>query len=639
MTSGFDILAAEQGATEVVETTGSLQFHPNANACTNPLTNTAFSKVNGTTTSSTNISSGPYNISSATSSTYKYKIVKYNDAVGIESEPSTANSVSLSGASTFDVSCTSLFTEYIGSTNCSNNATSRCLTQEFNINFDTKKTSTTATLAAAPSAPFNVFRIYRTLAGGSDSYFLNSEKDTGAITDGTSDSDLGAALDTTIDTIDPPSFRYIENYKGTIFLAEDRSLRFSRIPVELDTDVDKYWLETDEIQIGGERSNATGLHNTSNSLLIFTNNSIQELTGFGVDSFRLQTLVQGIGTISDEAIETDNNGDIIFFAGLQGVYKIAVGVQATTNVAGEAVGRPSSQLTRLSTPDMDDIFAGIDDEINLDPADYDDADAYYDLERDLYFLFIGEDGFIFDNANLTWSHINGIQSEESLYVKQADTTGQGYILDDQGFFYKNFRTFTTGVTSGTVTGTPTSSTNTTLVDSGATFLTTNSGLLGQWVIVDNSTSLQYRRISANTATDLTISEAWDTNPTTSDTYFIAYIIPDIRSKQYNFAKPPRESQVQYFVLVHNKADSTQSLQLLSFIDKKSTAQESTPITIDLAGDGQGNFEDFIEKENLDMRSPWIQINLRTFIYNISNTINPPLDIVNYTFEVFARENK
>ena len=79
--------------------------------------------------------------------------------------------------------------------------------------------------------------------------------------------------------------------------------------------------------------------------------------------------------------------------------------------------------------------------------------------------------------------------------------------------------------SGTLTGRVTSATSTTLVDSTAAFVTTGGGLIGRYVYALDATGLmiQRRRITANTATALTISAAWTTTPNTTYTYSVGAV--------------------------------------------------------------------------------------------------------------------
>jgi len=559
----------------------------------------------------------------AIDATYKYRVTKFNSLVGIESEPSTIDTALLTGKDTISFLCPKLAQHFSASSTCASGTGVFICTGVIgpsDIVLSGEEVATSGTLASAPSAPFDTFRIYRTVEN-SESFFFLAEKSTGTFDDGIPDNLLGEALDTTIDTISPPSFRYITEYKGTIFTAEGNKIRFTRVPVQITTDADTYWLETDSLDTGAIKP-ITGLHTTSDSLLIFTNNRTIELTGFGVTSFRQRVLFEGVGTVADETIETDTNGDIIFFAGTQGVYKLQTRAPLQDDVTGAVVGQTKTKLTRVSSPDLDEVFRGTDSEIDLDPTDYSSSHAYYDLDNDLYFLYIGQDSFIFDNANSTWSYIPATQMVGSLYRKSPNTVGVGVLADNSGFFFDNWTGYENGIESGTVTGNSTSSTNTTLTDSGATFNTTNDGLQGLWVFIDNE-NREYRQITSNTATVLTISPAWTTNPISADDYFITHIIPDLLTKIYSLSKPPDKSDISNFWLMNEKADSAQDVTILSLQNK---ATESTNATVfDLA-------DDFVNKTTSTLNNEFVQWGLQSFVYNTSNTINTPINIISYAFK-------
>lgn len=562
----------------------------------------------------------------ATSSTYQYKVTSYSTVWGIESEASTSDSASLTGANTFNSVGTDCWQGDCGSgdTTCST-CNVKCANAQINVTG--AETRTTANLGSAPSAPFDTYRVYRTVAGGSE-YFLVGEGD-GTFTDGKPDAALGQLLDTTIDTITPPTYRYIASYKGVLFVAEGYTIRFTRLPVDAGTDVDKYWLETDQITLNTNQV-ITGMYEIKEGLLIFTSTDVFILTGFGVGSFRLKVFVRGIGAIAVDAIERDSSGDLIVFAGTAGVIKLQIGNQLSDSLTGTLIDRTDTTIRRLSSPVMDDIFRGTNANIDLDPADYESANAYYDLDNDLYFLYIDEHCFVFDNANAVWSYIPATKVIASVYRKSSNAIGVGVLMDDLGFFYSNWTGYENAVASGDVTDNPTASTNTTLTDSTATFNTTDDGLAGAWIVVENATTkvLQYRQIASNTATEITIGTAWDSNPATSDTYYIGYIHVDIETKQYAFLQPPGESNILALSFVHNKADSTQNLSVDHYVNKSTTSNQTFSIDLN---------ERYIEKVGTDDRGTWHQFRFRTHVYQISNSIDPPVDVENYTFHVEGKE--
>lgn len=572
-----------------------------------------------------------FNAVDATSTTYQYKVTKYSSKWGIESEPSSADSATLKGNDKVTVSLKDPTTRY--NSGCSS------YDQYYgsaDIVYSNAQTRTTGTLASAPSAPFDSYRIYRTVAGGSD-FFLLGEQTTGAYTDGKPDVSLiDHPLDTTIDTISPPAARYIEAYKGVLFIGNGSIIRFTRLPVSI-SGADTYWLDTDQLTLDVKES-ISGMKSVKDELLIFTPDRTYGLSGFGVGTFRLKQLANGIGAASNETIEVDTNGDVIFFAGTSGVYKAQVGSQLSDSLTGAQIGRSDTVFKRISSPVLDSVFQGKDSQIVLDPTDYSTSHAYYDSDNDLYHLFIGSDEFIYNNITSTWSHVPATKMLGSVYRKSPNAQGQGLVIDNDGFAWNDWKTYRMAP-GGTVTGSPTSSTNTTLTDSGATFYTTNDGLKGVWVaVVSSDGTIQYRQISSNTGTALTVGTAWGTNPTTSDTYYIGYLIFDVLTKQYSLAEVPNETDLQAVTLVYELAPSTQNLIVSNYLHKSSTPQ-STTFTIDLSGGSRTGFDKYLSKIGIGGRSIWNQVGFRSYVYNSSDTIVPPVSITAYTFHANAKEHE
>jgi len=278
---------------------------------------------------------------------------------------------------------------------------------------------------------------------------------------------------------------------------------------------------------------------------------------------------------------------------------------------------------------MEEVFAGTDSQIDLDPADYDSAHAYYDIENDFYWLFIDEHAFIYDNANQIWSHVPATKMIASVYRNPANESGQGTMIDDIGYAWDNWKGYELGAEAGTVTGNPTSATSTTLTDTGATFNTTNDGLAGVWVTVDCSGTVQQRQITSNTATVLTVGTAWDSNPTTSCDYYAGYIYFDIITKDYSFTEPPKESVVQSFWIAHEKAPSTQDVNVQLFVDKSTTESSDLPT--------QDFSERFANEYFPSDRGFWLRFGINTFVYNTSDTASTPVDIISYAIRGIAKE--
>ncbi len=615
MTTGLDAVAVTDGTNQ----TDATAWSNSSGSCValDPVTGmppATFSKSN--VASSTINSATGFDAVSATSAVYSYKVTKYNSTVGIESEPSSADSASLLG----NDNVSTILTNPLGYWNDSSCISSNIFHRNIDFFYTGAFTRTTGTLATAPSAPFDSYRVYRTVAGGSD-YFLLGDQTTGAYTDGKPDSVLGNALDTTIDTITPPSYKLIAEYKGSLFTAEGDSIAFSRVPVSVVADADSYWLGTDKLTMSAKKS-ITGLHTTANYLLVFAENSIMSISGFGNDSFRKNIIHTSVGAVNDRTIEADSNGDIIFFSGTEGVFKLRTFDQLTDDLTGAQVDQPRTSVVKISSPDLDEVFRGLDDEIALDPADYTSSHAYYDMDYNRYFLYIGSHCFIFDNLTSQWSYMPATRMIDSTWAKSPNALGKGLIIDNLGFAYHNWTGYENGIESGTVTGSATAGTSTTLTDSAATFNTTGDGLKGLWVYIDNDTP-EFRQITSNTGTAITVSSAFTTTPAADDVYYIAYIRTSMYSKKYSMDVIPNLSTVYKLYLFFTPSSMSIKLNLFGFNNWEDDA--SRIYEADL------NTTSRFVSPSMPLRGRWVQLAGEAFVYNTSNTINPPIDIVAYTF--------
>lgn len=95
-------------------------------------------------------------------------------------------------------------------------------------------------------------------------------------------------------------------------------------------------------------------------------------------------------------------------------------------------------------------------------------------------------------------------------------------------------------------GSPTSSSGTTLTDSGASF---GAGLVGASVaIIDGTGKGQWRRITARSSTQLTVA-TWDTTPDTTSVYLVGAIEYTWRSKRFEFVpideQNPRKARITF----------------------------------------------------------------------------------------------
>ena len=140
--------------------------------------------------------------------------------------------------------------------------------------------------------------------------------------------------------------------------------------------------------------------------------------------------------------------------------------------------------------------------------------------------------------------------------------------------------------SGTVEGTITSATGTTLVDTGASFLTTDDAHKDVYVSIFDTDDnfVEEKQISSNTSTELTV-DAWDTTPTVGYTYEIGSIRWYWKSKVLDFEV--NESKALNKVLVNFKKVSVErNIKIKIFVSESPTmpTTEDQTITFDLSQD-------------------------------------------------------
>lgn len=128
-------------------------------------------------------------------------------------------------------------------------------------------------------------------------------------------------------------------------------------------------------------------------------------------------------------------------------------------------------------------------------------------------------------------------------------------------------------TAVTVNGTATAGAATTLTDALATFYTSGQKLKGVEVlkVAAANGAIESRIIEDNTATVLTVSVAWDTNPVAGDTYHVAPIRARIETGRIPLGTPERKGQYKsLWVWMRNKAAAV-GLKVKMFYDGEETA--------------------------------------------------------------------
>ncbi len=131
---------------------------------------------------------------------------------------------------------------------------------------------------------------------------------------------------------------------------------------------------------------------------------------------------------------------------------------------------------------------------------------------------------------------------------------------------------------GTATGTPSS----TVVDVTET-LSTSPSLVG--VMVYDSVSGEVRVISANTASQFTVSVAWTGAPPAARVFYFGAILWEYRSKWWNTGSMAVKVRPTHFLLTLYPGSATGKLRVEYFTDFSAVAETVTSLSTDLFPDG------------------------------------------------------
>lgn len=155
---------------------------------------------------------------------------------------------------------------------------------------------------------------------------------------------------------------------------------------------------------------------------------------------------------------------------------------------------------------------------------------------------------------------------------QSGLLGQAFVEGN----YKNWTPDT-----GTKTGICSSATSTSITVSGATFNTTDPGMVGNWVLLTNSTGGQEQlaRISAVTATVLTfdwirpyvggVTTAFNPVPTAGWKFYVGLIECRLL-KYFDFNMPQSDKQLMELWLTQENADTTSVGTLIRYYKERAT---------------------------------------------------------------------
>jgi len=360
-------------------------------------------------------------------------------------------------------------------------------------------------------------RLFRT--DGADPatyYYLDDISNNTATTynDNISDDSLGAIAQVKNDAGDlifaharPPRLAFLETYKGRAFGAGDKDAPTKLYYSEI-TDPESWgeatfnFVDFDE----GDGDEITGLAALPNMLLVLKRDSIHALMGDSPANFVRRRLISDAGCVSNASIV--EVGRLVIWMGEDNVYSFDGG-------AIQPLASHIAPTLRALNTSRQKFIHGV----------------HYQRRRQVWFTC--SDGASTTNNIILVLHYDmsgaggdpvwtkfDIRAASLAEVEEGDDNTVIYHGNYFGHLCKDDVLYNDGFGStGTISGLNNSGTSTTLHDSDAAFPTAGDGLKGVRVrILAGTGSGQERVVNTNTASTLTVTAVWTTNPGATSWY-------------------------------------------------------------------------------------------------------------------------
>ena len=332
---------------------------------------------------------------------------------------------------------------------------------------------------------------------------------------------------------------------------------------------------------------ASGLIIVNENWLLAKRNHLYLLSGDTPEDFIWRQIDTNVGTISHWSMARDRKGDVIF-AHESGVY-ITDGqdvVELSDDVknifTGE--GSPPWTVTAASLSLCHGVFDSVKNRYLLwvPSSDYVESGASSSIPDKCLVFDFNQIQIQSGKVTIGWSWWN-IPADYSAIIKDTNGVPRVYFGDNWGFVkYFDDDTTNDGVGSGgdTRRGTCTSGDTTSVIDSGASFYTTGSGLQGCFVhIIAGTNAGEIRRITTNDGTDCTVTPAFSSAIDTTSVYAIGGMHSFRKTKVYDF-DTLNEKIVRRIRTVFNIASSDYPAYMKHYKDFSSTASLTDYIDMD-----------------------------------------------------------
>jgi hypothetical protein len=319
-----------------------------------------------------------------------------------------------------------------------------------------------------------------------------------------------------------------------------------------------------------------GIHSAHGVLMIFKQRSTYLLIGQDPADWRIEVLDAGVGATAHLSILTVNG--VTYWWSLQSVVAWA-GTGRVQALAGPLIG-PSVTSSLLNYAAFDQVVAAA------------------DLQNKRLLFAAPEPGSTRNTIIFPFNYQLGVWDSDGWDPMDASALSTVYDSTDTPFVYLggyqgqifqfDDSSGNDGVPSLNVAGTVTAATSTTLSDSTANWPTTGGKLIERYVfaIDPSETHVQRRRITGNTATQLTVDPAWSSTPNTQWTYAIGG--PDFQlDTRWNFADAPFvKKRFMHFHVIGGSQNSSIPITVDFFLDfNNASTNPDTKLALTITGIG------------------------------------------------------
>ena len=411
-------------------------------------------------------------------------------------------------------------------------------------------------------------RVYRSVAGGATPRFLAtiSDNTTTTLADDATDDTLGAAhsqehapLATDADFL----IFALGRLWGARTDASPRIL-YPSTPEGPYFDVDE------SFDAGRDRNQKIkNLSSLRDWLMVFLTDSVVRVYIVGTDpvEFNQETIDDRVGCISEheDGITkiTLAGRAVLFFPSEKGVY-------ACDGTDVEYIGEP-----------LEDLWATLDKDALID------AHGAYDKENNHYVLWVPRDGQTANDLELRYDLQRRKwvpQTDGRLVVGATEILGSTrvndiYYMDHLGYAWKINSTLYEGETTGTLSGTATGGSPTTIDMATASFKNTGAKLHGVPVSRRRGTTWETSFITSNGSTQLTVAPAFSTATVSWDLFFVGYIAAEYQFRPIDGGFPTNDKLLKFVRLTHDNSAVVTALEVERRLDMATNADKIFEHTI------------------------------------------------------------